>query len=98
MILVFPKVNDTDIRGCQSVQNVGDDFGRGHLLNIILNIGKVHQLQTFHSISRVKLLLSLMEPTDHQHVNLVVLVDVVFALLDSFNQLLLELLVALPGG
>ena len=46
----------------------------------------------------MKFLLGLMEPAYHEYVDLVVLADIIFALLDSFDQLLLELLVALPGG
>jgi hypothetical protein len=39
-----------------------------------------------------------MEPTDHEYVDFVVFADVIFSFLDSFDELLLELLIALAGG
>jgi hypothetical protein len=38
-----------------------------------------------------------MKPADHQHINFVVLTDVILALFYSLHKLLLELLVALFG-
>ena len=67
------------------------------MLDIILNVGEIHQLQALNPIPRMQLLLRLMKPTDHQHINLVVLADVILALLDSLYKLLLELLVAFFG-
>lgn len=76
---------NTDIGCGKSIQNVSDDFGRGHLLYFILYVGKVHQFKTLDVIILVKLFLRLMKSADHEHVDFIILVDSVFSLLDSFD-------------
>jgi hypothetical protein len=97
VVLQLWKMHNPHIRSCQRIQNVSNDLGWGHMLDIILNVGEIHQLQALNPIPRMQLLLRLMKPTDHQHINLVVLADVILALLDSLYKLLLELLVAFFG-
>lgn len=46
----------------------------------------------------MQLLLRFMKPTNHEHINFIILVYIVFPLFYSLNQELLELLVALSGG
>ena len=98
MVFKLPEMDYSDVGSGESIENVGDDFGGRHLFNIVLDIGKVHEFETLDSVSGMELLLSFMEPADHEYVDFVVLADVIFTFLDSFDKLLLEFLVAFSGG
>ena len=90
-------MHDSHVRSRQRIQDVRNDLSRRHLLHIVLNVRKVHKLQAFYSVPGMQFLLRLMKPADHQHINFVVLTDVILALFYSLHKLLLELFVALFG-
>ena len=91
-------MDNSHVGSGKSVEDVGDDFGGGHLFDVVLDIGKVHELETLDSVSGMELLLGFVKPTDHEYVDFVVLADVIFTFFDSLDELLLEFLVAFSGG
>lgn len=98
MVFELPEMDDSNVGSGESVEDVGNNFGGRHLLDVVLDVSKVHEFETLDSVSGMELLLSFMEPADHEYVDFVVLADVIFTFFDSFDKLLLEFLVAFSGG
>ena len=98
MVFELPEMDDSNVGSGESVEDVGNNFGGRHLLDVVLDVSKVHEFETLDSVSGMELLLSFMEPADHEYVDFVVLADVIFTFFDSFDKLLLEFLIAFSGG
>lgn len=98
MVFELPEMDDSNVGSGESVEDVGNNFGGRHLLDVVLDVSKVHEFETLDSVSGMELLLSFMEPANHEYVDFVVLADVIFTFFDSFDKLLLEFLVAFSGG
>lgn len=84
------EMNDGGVVVGEPAEDVGDDFGGGHLFVLFGHGDEVHECEAFLVVLAVQFFLGLQEAVDHDDIYFVVLADAVLAPLDARQQVLLQ--------